>query len=55
MAPDGPLVPGHANFGTDGIIKSETKLDPIIGDGTISAVTRPLDILFMCLISDVEV
>jgi hypothetical protein len=38
-----------------GIIKSETKLDLIIGHETISAVSRPLDILNMCLISDVEV
>jgi hypothetical protein len=64
MDPGGPLVPGYANFwiavavgwkfvGT-GIIKSETKLDLIIGHGTISAASRPLNALNMDVISDVE-
>jgi hypothetical protein len=35
-------------------IKSEPQLDPIIGDGSISDASRPLNILHMCLISDVE-
>jgi hypothetical protein len=35
--------------------KSEPKLDPIIGDGTISAASRPLNALHMDVISDVEI
>jgi hypothetical protein len=52
LAPGGPWLPGHANFWLIAGTEIWTKSHGIWGHETISAASRPLNILHMGLMSD---